>query len=55
MVTQEPVWNIGSVFTQQEPSGALTRWEEKQALFTNARWVSSTPFGRPVVPEVNWI
>jgi len=50
--TQPPVWNIGMGLTLVDPSGAPMRSAQMVALFITFRWVSTAPFGKPVVPLV---
>ena len=51
-VPQDPMWNIGIALTHPHRSRRPARWATKRALLTTPRWLSSTPLGTLVVPEV---
>ena len=55
MRPQPEVWNIGMGLSATSPGTTPARAIEKRALLVRPRWVSTAPFGKPVVPEVYWI
>ncbi len=52
---QPAVWNSGIGHTTTSPAPTPICIADSQALLTTPRWCSSTPLGKPVVPEVYWI
>ena len=49
------MWNIGIGLRYTSPGRNSVRSTNSRALLVSPRWVSSAPFGNPVVPEVYWI
>ena len=52
---QPAVWKSGIGQTSTSPAVTAIRAMDRCALLTSPRWCSSTPLGKPVVPEVYWI
>ena len=53
--TSPPMWNIGMALGQTPPSGNLARGAMLRDVLMTPRWCSHAPFGKPVVPEMQWI
>jgi hypothetical protein len=45
-------WNMGNVWSRTSRSDTVVCQPKLAALSQQVRWVSSTPFGRAVVPDV---
>ena len=52
--TLPAVWKSGIGLIHAAPSETSSRSANASAVSTIARWVMSTPFGCPVVPDVYW-
>ena len=46
------LWNIGRMHSVALPRRSPMRSSELSQFVTRLRWVSMTPLGKPVVPEV---
>ncbi len=53
--TEPPQWNCGMPEQLRPWRRSSARAAKRRALSVSAPWRSIAPFGKPVVPEVNWI
>ncbi len=54
-ITQPKQWYSGTGMQIRSSPVSCSRSAMKRPLLTILRWLSSTPLGEPVVPDVYWI
>jgi len=51
-IAHPAMWNRGIALTHTSPGAQPTAAAANRALLVSPRWLSTAPFGRPVVPDV---